>query len=341
MYMPPKKKPKLKVKKPKSSVRQKQKQTQNVTVNIAAPEKAKRKPRKKKDPVAPFNAPRAGGGGGGGQEFRQVVFAPQIPPPQAQQKDEDTELKSLLKQMFGGRPQQQQQPNALLAIEQNPKQNPLAQPRIEQAAPEPSRSIVIPPRTQTRPPPKIEPVSTTLRTRTPFVQSQAPAPTVHLKDVGTVQELENMVKRAKPQSSIAESIAASSRDMDKPFGGGGGGGAAAEEPQTEAERIVSDTLDVEAQRAAEKQRAKAGAAEDEPMPPPKPRPKISYLTNKELATIKRDAKAKEKIAKEAAKELAKEEKASLKALRDDAAAKRKAAVIQSKMRTNQKINLTL
>ena len=327
MYMPPKKKPKPKPKKPKSSVRQKQKQTQNVTVNIAAPVKAKRKPRKKKDPVAPFNAPRAGGGGGAGQEFRQVVFAPQVP--QAPQKDEDPELRSLLKQMFGGRPQQQQQPNPL-ALEQAAQQNPLAQQRIEQ---EPPSSAVI----RTRASAQIEPVSTTLRTRTPFVQSQAPAPIVHLKDVKTEQEIENMVKRAKPQLSIAESIAASSRDMDKPFGGGGGGGAA-EEPQTEPERIVSDTLDVEAQAAAEKARAKAGAAEDKPMPSKEEMAaRIKASTAKVLEkraarqAEAKDAKAKEKIAKDAAKELAKEEKATLKKLRDDAAAKRKAAVIQSKM----------
>lgn len=325
--MPPKKKKvKLKVKKPKESV----KQTQYVTVNVAgAPDKpkAKRQPRKKKEAVAPFNAPRAGGGGGGGQEFRQVVFAPQVPQvPQAPQQNEDTELKSLLKQMFGGQ-QQRQQSNPLM-IQQAAKENPLAERRIEQAVPEPPRSIVIPARTETRLAPKKEPESTTLRTRTPFIQAQAPTNTVSLAQMGTMEEVENMVKRTKPSSSIAESIAASSRDMDKPFGGGGGG-EAAEEPLAEQERIISDALEVEAQAAAEKQRAKAGAAEDEPMPPPKP--KKLFRTDKEAAAKEKAAvKAAKEAAKEAQKEMAKEEKATAKAIREDAAAKREAAFLASK-----------
>ena len=268
--MPPKVK-KAKVKKPR--VAQKQKQTQIVTVNVTAPVKPKRKRR----PAAKKAAAKQGSISpietSQQQSTSRFIYPVQVLPKENPLITD--ELKAYLRLLHGG---QQAPPTAPPMITAPPKPAPAPKP-----APKPTPKVLLP-----APPPDFSFTNEIIG---------RPTPSISLADMSSLKQVAEVVGKSEKTPSLF----GSTHDIDE--------SRAAEEPESDQEKIVSATLEVEAQQAAEKARKKAGLGEDDPIPEntglfiklTPAQVKKRKEAEKELKAAERARKADENVARLSAK----------------------------------------
>jgi len=280
--MPPKVK-KAKVKKPR--VAQKQKQTQIVTVNVTAPVKPKRKRRPaakkaaaKQGSISPIETSQQ-------QSTSRFIYPVQVLPKENPLITD--ELKAYLRLLHGG---QQAPPTAppMITAGQQPAAPPMitAPPKPAPApkpAPKPTPKVLLP-----APPPDFSFTNEIIG---------RPTPSISLADMSSLKQVAEVVGKSEKTPSLF----GSTHDIDE--------SRAAEEPESDQEKIVSATLEVEAQQAAEKARKKAGLGEDDPIPEntglfiklTPAQVKKRKEAEKELKAAERARKADENVARLSAK----------------------------------------